>query len=101
MPAMTFEEFFESLTLEKPPRNLTPALLALWEDRNENWEAAHRIVQDESDNDSAWVHAYLHRKEGDQNNAGYWYARAGKPASHGSLNDEWEEIAESLLSGRG
>ena len=60
-------------------------------------ECAHRLVQDESSNDAAWVHAYLHRVEGDLGNAGYWYRRAGKPVAKGSLDEEWGAIAAALL----
>jgi hypothetical protein len=55
------------------------------------------IVQDEGDRSSAWVHAYLHRKEGDLSNARYWYRRAQKPESVDSLAQEWEQIAQTLL----
>ena len=61
-----------------------------------DWSRAHEIVQDEEGRDAAWVHAYLHRKEGDLANAGYWYRRAGKPACKTSLEDEWEAIAAAL-----
>lgn len=94
---MTFEEFCDSLADTKPPTGLSPALHALWVERNADWDEAHLIVQDESGKDAAWVHAYLHRKEGDLGNAGYWYARAGKPQPQGSLDDEWEDIVETLL----
>ncbi|MEO8631449.1 MAG: hypothetical protein ABI612_25640, partial [Betaproteobacteria bacterium] len=62
-----------------------------------DWKRAHEIVQEESDVDSAWVHAYLHRQEGDLSNAGYWYRRAGKSKHAGSLDDELRAIAVALL----
>jgi hypothetical protein len=72
---------------------------ALWHDAAGDWEAAHRVAQDVETAEGAWVHAYLHRKEGDIGNAGYWYRRAGKPAASGSLEAEWQAIAAALLDG--
>lgn len=80
------------------PSVLSAPLRALREDAVGHWEAAHRAVQDDDSAEAAWVHAYLHRKEGDVSNAGYWYARAGKPRFEGSLPAEWEEIADALLA---
>lgn len=78
---------------------MSAPLRALWHDAHGNWTAAHEAAQaDEQDPDSAWVHAYLHRKEGDAFNAGYWYRRAGKPVSHDALDQERAAIAEALLS---
>jgi hypothetical protein len=91
---MTFEEFTH-VTVE--PAGVSIPLRALWHDRQENWEEAHRLVMDESGEDEAWVHAYLHRKEGDLPNAAYWYRRAGRPTAHGSVEDEWTAIVHSLL----
>ena len=79
------------------PTGLTPPLRALWHDARDDWEAAHRIAQEDKSSDAAWVHAYLHRREGDISNARYWYARAGRPEHRGALGDEWKEIAGSLL----
>jgi len=95
--AMTFDNFTASLTSATPPAGLPPLLLAMWHDAKGNWQLAHSLAQDVGDEDGAWVHAYLHRKEGDAANAGYWYHRAGMPASAAPLKDEWEEIARSLL----
>src|SRR3546814_14931037 len=80
-----------------PPKGATPLLKALWHAAREEWEAAHHIAQDVDSADGAWVHAYLHRVEGDEDNAGYWYRRAGKPHCESSLQSEWTEIAEALL----
>ena len=91
---MTFEEFIRAAV---EPAGACIALRALWHDRRGNWEEAHRLVMDESGEDEAWVHAYLHRKEGDLPNAAYWYRRAGRPTAHGSLEDEWTSIVHSLL----
>jgi hypothetical protein len=75
-----------------------PALVrALWHDATGDWEEAHRLAQDVESADGAWVHAYLHRREGDIGNAQYWYRRAGRPAASGPLEDEWREIAGALL----
>ena len=77
---------------------LPPLLRALWHDARGEWDAAHRLAQDIDDPDGAWVHAYLHRKEGDAGNAAYWYERANQPVATGSLSAEWERIAAALLS---
>lgn len=76
------------------------ALLALWWDGKGDWERAHEIAQDVPDADGAWVHAYLHRKEGDLGNAAYWYRRAGRGVASGDLRTEWEGIVGEML-GRG
>jgi hypothetical protein len=91
---MTVAEF---ISASEEPRRLSLALRALWHDRQGNWEEAHRLVMDESGEDEAWVHAYLHRVEGDLPNAAYWYRRAGQPTARGSLEDEWTSIVHSLL----
>ena len=93
---MTLTEFKATLSSEVPPK-VAPALVALWHDAKGNWEAAHAVAQDVDDDGGSWVHAYLHRKEGDEANAGYWYRRAGRPHFRGSLNAEWDEIAQALL----
>lgn len=80
-----------------PPLDLSPALRALWHARHGGWAEAHAIVQSESDADSAWVHAHLHRVEGDRDNAAYWYRRAGRPEARGDLDGEWRAIAVELL----
>jgi hypothetical protein len=96
---MTLEEFTASVAGGEPPRGLTPVLLALWHDARGDWEAAHTVAQDVPDPDGgAWVHAYLHRKEGDASNAAYWYRRAGKPVARGTLQSEWEQIVGAFLS---
>ena len=69
----------------------------MWQDAKGNWDDAHRVAQEIESTDGAWIHAYLHRKEGDASNAAYWYHRAGKPVAHGPLDEEWEEIVSSLL----
>ncbi len=96
---MTLEEFKESIeTLEKCPASLPLPLQGLWYDKKVGWDKAHDLLGDASDTDSAWVHAYLHRREGDSNNAIYWYKRSGKPESQESLDEEWDRIASQLLA---
>ncbi|MFZ5495168.1 MAG: hypothetical protein ACOZE5_07495 [Verrucomicrobiota bacterium] len=82
----------------EPPAGAGPALLALWHDARGDWDTAHTLAQEAGGRDGAWVHAYLHRKEGDEMNARYWYARAGRPAATGDLRAEWELIARVLLA---
>ena len=43
-----------------------------------NWQAAHRIVQNDSSPLASWAHGIVHLMEGDRRNAGYWYGRAGR-----------------------
>lgn len=94
---MNLEEFDKSLSLTAPPSPLSIYLQALWYDRKGDWEKAHTLVQDIPGPVSAWIHAYLHRKEGDIGNASYWYHRAGKKISELSLAEEWESIAKELM----
>jgi hypothetical protein len=81
-----------------PPAGLKPALRALWLVKAGRWDDAHDLCQDLPDPAGAWIHAYLHRHEGDLANARYWYGRAGKPAPARdfSLDDEWLALAEAL-----
>ncbi len=95
---MTFDDFKATLSAAVPPRGLAPALVALWHDAKGDWEAAHRVAQDVEDESGAWVHAYLHRKEGDASNAAYWYRRARQPVAGATLEDEWKAITTALLS---
>ncbi|QPF82211.1 hypothetical protein IC762_20795 [Bradyrhizobium genosp. L] len=89
-------DFRASLTDTAPDAMLSPPLRALWWAAKGDWDQAHRIVQDEDDASSAWVHAYLHRVEGDLGNAGYWYRRANQPAAKDTLEAEWERIVAAL-----
>lgn len=95
---MKIEEFKQSLSANDPPAGLTEALTALWWDARDDWEKAHAHAQEDEGGSGAWVHAYLHRKEGDRGNAGYWYRRAGKSFCEKSLPDEWLSITQELLS---
>jgi hypothetical protein len=92
-------DFKASLSGAAPAPQVNAPLAALWWAAKGNWDQAHKIVQDEASPDAAWVHAYLHRVEGDIGNAGYWYRQALKPAASGSLETEWERIASELLGG--
>jgi hypothetical protein len=95
---MTLAEFTASLTQAAPPPILRPSLVALWHDGRGDWDTAHRVAQDVEDAEGAWVHAYLHRKEGDLANAGYWYRRANRPAASDQLTKEWERLVSTLLA---
>jgi hypothetical protein len=94
---MTLAEFKATLSVATPPL-VGPALVALWHDAKGDWDEAHRIAQDIEDATGAWVHAYLHRKEGDLANAGYWYRRANKPEARSTLEAEWDQIVTALLA---
>ncbi|HEY1802629.1 MAG TPA: hypothetical protein VGG46_17010 [Terriglobales bacterium] len=94
---MTSQEFRESQLHHEVPGELTFALAALWWDAKGDWTKAHESAQQDQSAAGAWVHAYLHRKEGDSSNAAYWYSRAGKPPARGSLEEEWNEITAALL----
>lgn len=96
---MDIGDFEASLSAETPPAGLAPPLQALWHEAKGAWDRAHRLAQGEDDPIGAWVHAYLHRVEGDEGNAGYWYRRAGKPHSNAPLKEEWSEIVAALLAG--
>jgi hypothetical protein len=91
--------FKASLSGAAPAPGLDAPLAALWWAAKGNWDAAHKIAQDQDTPDSAWVHAYLHRAEGELGNAGYWYRRAGKPVAAGPIETEWERITSALLEG--
>jgi hypothetical protein len=95
--AMNLQDFQDSIDAAQPPKGLDAALRALWFEAKGDWDEAHREAQSKDDETGAWVHAYLHRVEGDEGNAGYWYRRANRPHSASSLSDEWREIAAALL----
>jgi hypothetical protein len=97
---MSFEDLQRSIANDPtPPAGLSLAVQALWHDARGDWAAAHGCSQDDHSREGSWVHAYLHRKEGDIGNAGYWYSRAGRrsPASGLTLEAEWTEIARALV----
>jgi hypothetical protein len=97
---MTIEELANSATRDSdPPAGVSPECKVLWHARAGNWEDAHNIAQDINTSLGSWLHAHLHLIEGDAGNAGYWYSRAGKPASTGDrLEEEWNEIAAVVVS---
>jgi len=95
---LDLQTFRASLADAEPPPGLTPALEALWWDARGDWEVAHEKAQERDDAAGAHVHAYLHRKEGDQSNANYWYRRAGVAPSTLTLDAEWEELARKFLA---
>ena len=95
---MEMERFESSVASAEPPPGLTPLLRALWHDARGDWARAHEIVQGEKGKDAAAVHAYLHRKEGDFDNADYWYGRAGDSRPRTDLAVEWRELALRLLA---
>lgn len=95
---MDLQEFTQSTTGKAPPPGCTPMLEALWHLRKGDWNRAHEIVQaHEDERPSAWVHAHLHRVEGDLSNAGYWYRRAGRKAAQSALEEEWKAIVAHFL----
>ena len=87
----------ESLLTDSPPPGASVYLTALWYDGKNDWNQAHELIQDLPDKNASWIHAYLHRKEGDIWNADYWYNKAGKKRPSCSLEEEWEQIAKSFL----
>jgi hypothetical protein len=95
---MTLDQFRDSLRGNVPPADLDHALAGLWWDAKGDWTKAHESAQQDEGSRGAWVHAYLHRKEGDTTNAAYWYDRADRSTAHGPLADEWQAIATALLA---
>lgn len=95
---MNVAGFIASLEGATPAPGLNAPLAGLWWAAKGDWDRAHKIVQDESSREAAWVHAYLHRVEGDLGNAGYWYRQAGQVAAKDSLEAEWQRIAATLLA---
>jgi hypothetical protein len=95
---MTPAEFKSSLTSSRPPQNMGGLLKSLWYDAKGDWEKAHETAQEIPTKDGSWIHAYLHRKEGDNFNASYWYTRAGREMPTVPLEKEWETILIELIS---
>jgi hypothetical protein len=95
---VTLDDFKQTVAAGTPPEEISPALRALWHDARGDWEAAHETAQAVDDETGAWVHAYLHRKEGDAANAAYWYRRARKPVATDALGSEWDRIASAPLA---
>lgn len=95
---MTIEEFRATLAGDSAPDGCDRALAALWHAGRGEWDAAHKLAQAEKNQSGWWVHAYLHRVEGDLTNADYWYRRAGTERADASLQAEWDAIATALLA---
>ena len=95
---MRYDEFEATLSGSQPPADLSPYVSALWYDARGDWSRAHEIIQEIETPTAAWIHAYLHRKEGDHSNAGYWYRNAEKPfPSNQSIEEEWRSLVDQLL----
>jgi len=94
---VTPASFKLTLSRRAPPNGLTAALRALWWAKKGNWERAHDLIVNDADGDGAWVHAYLHRLDGDRDNARYWYRQARRRGASGSLDAEWDAIVAALL----
>lgn len=95
---MNFEDFRRSLDQPAPPPDAGSLLQALWHEARGDWTRAHEITQDLDGRPAARLHAYLHRREGDLANAGYWYRRAGAKMHEGTLDSEWEALVRELLT---
>jgi hypothetical protein len=94
---MTLSDFRDSLKNQNPPAGLSPLLKSLWFDGKGDWETAHDIAQEIHNDNGSWIHAYLHRKEGDSGNASYWYHMANRPFPTSTLDEEWEQLVEKFL----
>lgn len=90
-------EFETSLSETEPPSRLSNHLLTLWYDAKGEWNKSHTIIQNIEDKNAAWIHAYLHRKEGDTGNADYWYSHAGRKRPTSTLREEWEDMVKYFL----
>lgn len=97
MAILSFTEFVNSVSNTQPPPNVNVYLKSLWYEKKGDWEKAHDLIDDIPEPTASWVHAYLHRKQGDQWNADYWYKKAGKPSCTQTLDEEWTTIAQYLL----
>jgi len=96
-PGISFEDFSLSTKKDAPPSGLSSALEALWHLKKGDWDKAHEFAQKDEGVNGSWVHALLHRIEGDEGNADYWYGKAGKKKSVHPTDEEWAEIAKALL----
>lgn len=93
---MNYDQFIDSLKKKDPPE-LSGYLLSLWHEKKNDWEKAHAIAQDIHDPDGSWIHAHLHRVEGDEGNAGYWYGKANRKEPDIPLDEEWNRLVEYFL----
>ncbi len=96
---MTYSEFHSACETGTLPPSASELLRSLYEDRRDDWDRAHTIAQGIHTADGSLVHAYLHRKEGDLSNAGYWYSRAGTEVPAMELDAEWEALARRFTDG--
>ena len=94
---MQLTDFKTLLKDDAPNASWHPLLQAMWWDANEDWDRAHQIAQDHHTRLGSLVHAYLHRKEGDESNAKYWYRQSGYSVFQGTLEEEWDTIVQTLL----
>ncbi|MCB9281136.1 MAG: hypothetical protein H6562_19765 [Lewinellaceae bacterium] len=94
---MTYENFVSSLNGNEIPNQFSLALQVLWYQKKGRWDRSHEIAQDMNTPEGAWLHAFLHRDEGDNWNAGYWYRQAGKPVPAVSIETEWEDLVRYFL----
>jgi hypothetical protein len=94
---MPLQQFLDSLSAEQPPHPLSDHLRSLWWAKKGDWQEAHRIIQDGQDAGSSWIHAWLHRAEGDEGNAAYWYLRAGKKKPPIPLDEEWLQLVAHFV----
>ena len=94
---MQFETFLKSISASAPSTDISVYLQSMWYDAKGDWHEAHSLVDHLHDPAACWVHAYLHRKEGDNGNADYWYRRAGRKRPSVSLEQEWEHIVTTLI----
>lgn len=95
---MTFADFTASLTHPTPPDGLPVTLQSLWWDARGDWQRAHALVDELETRDGMAVHAYLHRKQGEESNANYWYRQAGSAFRRPTLAAEWQALVEALLA---
>lgn len=94
---MDLQTFQQTLKDSTPPAEASVYLQALWYDAKDDWDKSHELIQDLPDADAAWIHAYLHRKEGDTWNADYWYRKAGRKRPSVSSDKEWEQITAAMI----
>lgn len=94
----TYQEFANTLTASSPEADWPLALQSLWWDAKGDWNASHDIAQDMHNRIGSWIHAYLHRKEGDDWNAGYWYRQAGRTFPESTFEEELQELMESVIN---
>jgi hypothetical protein len=95
---MNIAAFLASIDSDTPSAQLSAPLQALWWDAKGDWTRAHQLVDELETSEGMAVHAYLHRKEGEQWNADYWYRLAGRTYHRMQLPDEWAALVEGLLS---